>query len=90
MPLRSPKAEGSKLAKQLGYPHPRAFLKKRLQSIENKGRGLWKKSPENSRGGKRLKGKEIEEVEEVKECRRGVLLERGAGETMIKRAFTRL
>ena len=48
------------------YPHPPVFCKKSLQDIENKGRELGKERQERSRVRKRLEGKEIEEVEEVK------------------------
>jgi hypothetical protein len=51
----------------MGIPPPPVFLKKSLQSIENKGRELGKERQESLRGGKRLEGKEIEEAEEVKE-----------------------
>ena len=45
---------------------PRVFCRKSPQSIENKGRELGKERQESSRVRKRLEGKEIEEVEEVK------------------------
>src|SRR6266852_3185988 len=48
------------------YPHPPVFCKKSLQNIENKGRELGKERQERSGVRKRLEGKEIEEVEEVK------------------------
>jgi hypothetical protein len=64
-----------------GGTPPRVFWKKRLQSIENKGRGLKKERQESSRDGKRLEGKEIEEVEVG--IRRA-----GADETKVRRTFT--
>ncbi len=70
-------------------PHPRVFWEKSPQSIENKGRELGKERQESSRVRKRLEGKEIEEVEVLKELRRGVLLGLGAGKTKLRRVFTR-
>ncbi len=69
-------------------PHPRVFWEKSAQSIENKGREVGKERQESSRVRKRLEVKEIGEVEEVKEFKRGVLLGRGAGETKVRRVFT--
>jgi len=60
---------------------PRVFWEKSAQSIENKGRELEKERQESSRVRKRLQGKGIEEVEEVKGFGRGVTLGRGAGGT---------
>jgi hypothetical protein len=71
-----------------GDPHPRVFLKKSPQSIENKARVLEKDRQERLRVRKRLEGKEIEEVEEVEEFRKRVLLARGAGETMVRPILT--
>ena len=71
-----------------GDTPPRVFWEKRLQGIENKGKRNEKERQENSRGGKALQGKEIEEGEEVKGCARGVLLWEGAGETEVRRVFT--
>ena len=64
------------------------FWEKSAQSIENKGREVRKERQESSRVRKGLEGKEIEEVEVMKELRRGVFLRRGAGETMVRRVFT--
>src|SRR5713101_6331177 len=69
-------------------PHPRVFWEKSAQSIENKGREVGKERQESSRVRKRLKGKEIEEVERMKEFTRGAWLGWGAGETMGRRVFT--
>jgi hypothetical protein len=65
------------------------FLKKRLQPIENKGEGLEKERQESLRGGKRLEGKEIEEVEEVKGFRTGRKCEAREAETKAWRVLTR-
>jgi len=51
---------------RLDTPHPRVFWEKSAQSIENKGREVEKERQESSRVRKRLEGKEIEDVEEVK------------------------
>src|SRR5712692_1444500 len=69
-------------------PHPRVFWEKSPQSMENKGREVGKERQESSRVRKRLEGKEIEEVELMKEFKRGALLGWGAGETMGRRVFT--
>ncbi len=69
-------------------PHPRVFWEKSAQSIENKGREVGKKRQESSRVRKRLEGKEIEEVELMKEFKRGAWLGRGAGKTKLRRVFT--
>ena len=53
-----------------GDTPPPVFWKKSLQSIENKGREFEKERQESSRGGKVLKGKEIEEAEQVRELGR--------------------
>jgi hypothetical protein len=52
------------------YPPP-VFCKKSPQEVENKGREVGKERQESSRVRKRLEGKEIERVEEVKMLRRG-------------------
>ena len=72
----------------MGYPTPRVFWEKSAQSIENKGREVGKERQESSRVRKRLEGKEIEEVELMKEFTRGAWLGWGAGETMRRRVFT--
>src|SRR5229473_2941689 len=72
-----------------GDPTPPGVLGKSAQSIENKGREVGKERQESSRVRKRLEVKEIGEVEEVKEFKKGALLGWGAGETMAKRVFTR-
>ena len=64
-----------------GYP-PRVIWKKRRQSIENKENQGRKKGQESSRGGKRQGLKEIEEIEEVKDWRRGVWLRRDGVERL--------
>ena len=64
------------------------FCEKSAQSIENKGPELGKERQESSRVRKRLEGKGIEEVAEVKELKTGVLVGRGAGETKVRRVFT--
>jgi hypothetical protein len=64
------------------------FWEKSAQSIENKGREVGKKQQESSSVRKRLEGKEIEEVELMKEFKRGALLGWGAGETISRRVFT--
>jgi hypothetical protein len=64
------------------------FWEKSVQSIENKGRKVGKERQESSRVRKRLEGKEIEEVELMKEFKRGAWLGCGAGETMAKRVCT--
>jgi hypothetical protein len=72
-----------------GYPpHPRVFLSKSAQSIENKGRQGRKKLQESSRVRKRLVGKKIEEIEELKERGRGVNLVWGACGRIVRRVFT--
>ena len=58
----------------MGYPTPPGVWEKSAQSIENKGRELEKERQESSRVRKRLEGKEIEEVELMKEFTRGALL----------------
>ena len=64
------------------------FWEKSAQSIDNKGWEVEKERQESSRVRKRLEGKEIEEVELMKEFTRGAWLRWGAGETMAKRVFT--
>ncbi len=64
------------------------FCEKSVQSIENKGREVEKERQESSRVCKRLEGKEIEEVEVTKECRRRVTLGPGDGRTKLRRVFT--
>jgi len=64
------------------------FWEKSLQSIENKGRGREKERQERSRVRKRLEGRGIEEVEEVKKLGTEVMLEGDGGETMVWRVFT--
>jgi hypothetical protein len=56
----------------MGHTPPRVFWKKRLQSIENKGRELRKERQETSRGGNELISQEI--------VKAGKLEEFGAGE----------
>src|SRR5260370_3320447 len=68
--------------------YPRVCWETSAQSIENKGREVEKERQESSRVRKRLEGKEIEEIEVVKEFRRAVLVGRGAGETMVRQVFT--
>src|SRR5258708_15732907 len=55
---------------RLDTPHPRVFWEKSAQSVENKGREVGKERQESSRVRKRLEGKEIEEVELMKEFKR--------------------
>ena len=64
------------------------FWEKSLQSIEKKGRGREKERQESSRVRKRLEGKGIEEVEEVKKLGTEVMVEGDGGETMVWRVFT--
>ena len=73
---------------EAGDPTPPGVFEKSAQSIENKGREVEKERQESSRVRKRLEGKEIEEVELMKEFTRGAWLAWGAGETMAKRVFT--
>ncbi len=58
-------AEAKPAAEVLAYPPPRVFLKKSVQSIENKGREVEKQLQESSRVRKGLEGKEISRKEAV-------------------------
>ncbi len=64
------------------------FWEKSLQGIENKGRGREKERQESSRVRKRLEGRGIEEVAEVKKLGTEAMLEWNGGETMVWRVFT--
>src|SRR5713226_3940054 len=65
---------GSKARRgSVGIPPPRVFLKKSVQSIENKGREVEKQRQESSRVRKGLEGKEISRKEAVESRGRSCL-----------------
>jgi hypothetical protein len=63
-------------------------LQKSVQSIENKRPAVEKERQESSRARNRLEGKKIEEVEDVKEFRKGKMCKADDVETKVRRTFT--
>ena len=66
----------SKGSFEAGTPPP-VFWKKSVQTIENKGRDGEKDDKERSRARKDLEGKDIEELEKVRDFREGITAGRG-------------